>query len=263
MQANRIVLCELGDPKLPRVESYSPFCLKVHRALQLGGLSYERRHGVGPRAFKALNPAAQVPVLLLDDEPISDSTAIVTRLEEIAPAPLGRNLSASERAEAFLWEEMADTVLNGFLVAARWLDDENWVRTRRAYFETMPSAVRAVVPALLRRKVRKAMHAREIGRPDLGTTWQRFEQILDQLEARAPKNGFWISDAPSRADVAIFAQVWSFLTPLTPVQGERVSARPLLSAWLRRVDDACERARGATSRTLSVAAVPKRMAAFG
>jgi glutathione S-transferase len=235
----------------------------VHRALQLEGLSYERRHGIGPRAFKALNPAAQVPVLLLDDEAVSDSTAIVTRLEAIAPTPLGRSLSASEKGEAFLWEEMADTVLNGFLIAARWLDDENWARTRLAYFETMPRPVRAVVPTLLRRKVRKAMQSREIGRPDLRTTWKRFEQTLDQLEARAPKKGFWISDAPSRADVAIFAQLWSFLTPLTPAQGERVSARPVLAAWLGRVDDACEHAWGATSRILSVAAVPRRMAALG
>src|SRR5271167_2581053 len=94
-----LVLCELADASADGVESYSPFCLKVHRALRAAGLAYERRHGTRPDSFASLNPAGQVPVLLVDGEPVADSTRIVKRIETIAGV-LGGELDARARAEA-------------------------------------------------------------------------------------------------------------------------------------------------------------------
>jgi hypothetical protein len=65
-----LVLCELTDAGEPRLESHSPFCLKVHRALELCRFSYERRHAARPDAYRHYNPLAQVPVLLVDGEPV-------------------------------------------------------------------------------------------------------------------------------------------------------------------------------------------------
>jgi hypothetical protein len=52
MSKHQLVLCELADAGLPSHESFSPFCIKVHRALRVVGLAYLRRHGsvlkVGP-----------------------------------------------------------------------------------------------------------------------------------------------------------------------------------------------------------------------
>src|SRR5579863_6280466 len=86
--APQLILCELADASVHGVESYSPFCLKVHRALQAAGLPYERRHGRAPQDFAKENPRGQVPVLLVDGEPVADSTRIVRRIEEIA-GPIG------------------------------------------------------------------------------------------------------------------------------------------------------------------------------
>src|SRR5437588_5702519 len=98
-----LVLCELADPGIDGVESYSPFCLKVHRALRAAGLRYQRRHGDRPDAFAHLNPTRQVPVLLVDGEPVSDSTRIVQRIEKITGGALTRGLDDRGRAEAWLW----------------------------------------------------------------------------------------------------------------------------------------------------------------
>src|SRR5260221_5027844 len=239
MTTPNIVLCELPDPGIPSIESYSPFCLKVHRALQLCRLPYERRHAQRPDAFRSYNPAAQVPVLLVGGEPIADSTLILSRLDALSGGRLSRGLSARGRSEAFLWEEMADSVLNGFLVAARWLDEESWPKTKDAYFATMPGFVRAIVPDRIRSRVRKALWARDVTRPSLAACWSRFEETLDHLDARAPGHGFWLGETPSRADVAIFAQLWSLRTDLTPRQAASIAQRSKLLAWLSRVDDAC------------------------
>jgi glutathione S-transferase len=239
MATPHLVLCELPASKIPRLESHSAECLKAHRALQLCGFTYERLHGERPDAFKRYNPAGQVPVLLIEGKPLSDSTRIVSRIDALSDGRLTQGMSHRERAEAYLWEEMADTVLVGFVEAARFVDDDNWPRTREAYFAHLPPLVRAFLPAMVRRRVRRKLVARDFIRPDVETCWARFEDTLDRLEMRAPGRGFWMGDRPSRADVAIFAPLWSLRTELTVRQARSIAARRRLSAWLLRVDAAC------------------------
>ena len=46
-------------------------------------------------------------MLLVDGEPVSDSTRILRRIESIA-GPIGGETDARSRAEAWLWEELAE-----------------------------------------------------------------------------------------------------------------------------------------------------------
>jgi glutathione S-transferase len=241
-----LVLCELSDTGLAALESYSPFCLKVLRALRAAGLPVRRQHAGRPDAWRHYNAVGQVPVLLVDGEPIADSTQILARIETLG----GRSLLPADprlRAEALLWEELADTALNGFLVAARWADADNWPRTRAAYFGAMPAPVRAIVPALLRRGVVRSLVARDVWRAGPAACWARFAILLDGLEARAPASGFWLDDRITVADVSLFAQLHGLRTALTPVQRAAVEQRPRLCAWLDRVD-AATRAPDAVAR---------------
>ncbi|HEU4407446.1 MAG TPA: glutathione S-transferase N-terminal domain-containing protein [Polyangiaceae bacterium] len=231
-----LVLCEFVDPGLPTHESYSPFCLKVHRALRAAGLPYERRHGQRPVAFKDLNPALQVPILLVGGEPVHDSTRILARIEELAPP--ARPLDARTRAEALLWEELADTSLSAFLVAARWADERNWPAVEAAYFGAMPPPVRADVVPGLRANVLDALYKRDVWRLGPEACWRRFDEVLDQLELRAPDEGYWLGPSLSAADFGLFAQLFSFCTALTPWQHEALRRRPRLARYVDRVDAA-------------------------
>jgi glutathione S-transferase len=237
MQTHELTLCELQDTGNAAIESWSPFCLKVHRALRAAGLRYARQTTANPATWRHYNPTGQVPVLLVDGVPVADSTRILARIETLG----GRPLLPSDprlRAEALLWEELADTGLNAFLVAARWADDRNWPATRMAYFGGMPAPVRAIVPALLRRKVIKALVARDVWRRGAEDCWDRFETLVDALGERAPKIEFWSGDRVGVADVALFGQLQAFRSELTPWQRDCVEARPRLVAWLDRVDAA-------------------------
>jgi glutathione S-transferase len=232
-----LILCELTDPGIEGLESYSPFCLKAHRALRAAGLRYESRHADAPHAYKHLNPTGQVPVLLVDGEPVADSTAILQRIDTLTGA-LTRGLDARQRAEAWLWEELADSALNGFLVSARWADERNWPRVRECYFGTAPWFVRRIIAPRMRNEVVGAMVARDVWRRGAEACWARFQTTLDELEARAPQRGFWLNDAITVADVALFAQLHSLRTPLTPFQREQLAERTRLSVYLDRVDAA-------------------------
>lgn len=233
-----LTLLELADTGLAGFESYSPFCLKVHRALKYAGLTYTRACADNPASHRAHNPTGQAPVLLVGEEAVPDSTDILARLQKLAPGRIAVS------PEALLWEELADTAVNGFLVASRWADPRNWPATRAAYFASMPAPVRAVIPALLRRKVVRALVARDVWRAGPEACWRRFGALLDQLDARAPEQGFWLPGPLSVADLALFAQLHSLRTPLTPWQAAEVARRTRLCAWLGRVD--------AATRTMSV-----------
>lgn len=234
-----IVLCEVGQTGVPGLESWSPFCLKVHRALRIAGLPYTSRHGQMPAEFKDLNPAGQVPVLVVDDTPVFDSTRILQKILELAP-------NAFEvSAEAWLWEDWADRALNGYVVAARWADPKNWPLLRDQYFGNAPWFVRAFIAPAVRRRVMNALVARDFLRQGPVALWNDFRRILDHLEERAPASGFWLGDVVSIADLGIFAQLRSLRTQLTAAQSRDIELRPRLVDYLDRVDSATRSARAA------------------
>lgn len=235
----KLVLCELGETHLPNLESYSPFCLKVHRGLKYLGLPYERRHGL-PSSFKKHNPTGQVPVLLIGEgegEVVSDSTDILVRLQTIAGRSFHPAGDAKLAAEAHLWEEFADTSLGGFLVASRWADERNWPGFRERVLSAVPSLLRGIIGARVRKQIVQRLVARDIWRAGPEACWRRFQTMLDALEARAPEQGFWLGSF-SAADLALFAQLFGLRNDLTPWQSEQISARSRLSRYVDRVDAA-------------------------
>ncbi|HEY0134656.1 MAG TPA: glutathione S-transferase family protein [Nannocystis sp.] len=231
-----LVLCELDRTDLPGLESYSPFCLKVHRALKSAGLPYTSRHGAHPGAHGDVSKNGQVPVLLLDGEAIDDSTVILARLAALQPTPAWAAVDPQLHAEALLWEELADVSLGGFVMAARWADDRNWPAVQGALFGAAPWPVRRFIAPATRRRITATLVARDVWRAGPDACWRRFDTLLDSLERLAPAAGFWLGDHLTVADLGLFAHLHSLRTPLTPWQRARVEARPALLAWLDRVD---------------------------
>lgn len=227
-----LTLVELDQDPLPGFESYSPFCLKAHRTLALAGLRYARMSAGTPGLRARYNPTGQVPVLLVGEERVPDSSAIARRVMVLCPGRI------AEHPEAWLWEELGDTALNGFLVAARWADERNWPAVRDAYFARMPTLLRAIVPSKIRKRVVAGLGARDIWRAGPEACWSRFQRLLDDLDGRAPADGFWLGERATIADIALFAQLHSLRTPLTPWQAAEVERRPRLRDWLGRVDAA-------------------------
>jgi glutathione S-transferase len=237
-----LTLCELADTGSEAVESYSPFCLKVHRGLRSAGLRYERRFGKAPKDFRALNSTGQVPVLLVDREPVSDSTRILQRIDALTGA-FTRDLDERQRAEAWLWEELSDTALNGFVVSARWAFDENWPLVLETYFGTAPWFVKKLIAPRLRTYVVGSLIARDVWRQGREACWERFLETLDGLDTRAPEDGFWVSGTITVADLGLFGQLQSFRTPLTCAHSQQLELRKRLTAYLDRVDAATRQPR--------------------
>jgi glutathione S-transferase len=237
---HKLVLCDFPSAPPPRDArwlSYSPFVTKVDRALKLAKLPFTHERVEMMRISK-LNPKGQLPVLLVNDEVVSDSTTILQRIDQLAPGSLNPGLEGARLAEAWLWEEFADTALYPQVLATRWADDRGWPVVRQAFFGSFPPVVRDLLAGFIRRKTFSVLVARDFTRGGLAECETRLFRVLDQLEARAPKSGFWLGEAPSVADLGLFAQLHSLRLPETAFRASDIAARKNLSAWLDRVDAA-------------------------
>jgi glutathione S-transferase len=233
-----LILCdfpaETGEPGWP---SFSPFVLEVERALQLTKLPFRHKR-VSMLGITKRNPTGQLPVLMVGSEPVADSTLILHRLELLAPGTLTGGLDARNLAEAWLWEEFADTALYPHVLAVRWADDRGWPVPRKAFFGGMPPLIRDVVARMVRRKTLGVLQARDFTRAGLAVCEARLARVLDHLDARAPESGFWLGDRPSVADLGLFGHLHSLRLPQLPWRAVQVAQRERLSRWLDRVDAA-------------------------
>jgi glutathione S-transferase len=219
--------------------SFSPFVLTVQRALVLAKLPY-RREQLSMMNIKKYNPTGQLPVLMVDSEPVADSTAIMHRIEQLAPGSLTKGLDLRGVAEAWLWEEFADTALYPQVLATRWADERGWPTPRRAFFGAMPPVVRDLVATMVRRKMKENLQSRDFTRAGLAACEARLFRVLDHLEARAPAQGFWLGDSATVADIGLFGQLHSLRLPQTAFRAGELAQRTRLTAWLDRIDAATQ-----------------------
>jgi glutathione S-transferase len=176
--------------------------------------------------------------VIFDGDKVADSTRILHRIESLRPGALTSGLAGRSIAEAWLWEEFSDTSLYPYVLATRWVDDRGWPVPRKAFFGDLPAPLRAIVPGIVRRATKKKLIGRDFTRAGLEACYERMRRTLDELDTRAPDDGFWLGAAPSVADLGLFAQLHSLRLPLTAFQAEEVAQRARLSRYLDRVDAA-------------------------
>ena len=218
-------------------ESFSPFVLQVSRALRLAGLSFEHAYASMTK-LKELNPTGQLPVVAFGDEKVADSTRIMRRIESLHPGSMTKGLDARGKAESWLWEELADTALYPLVLAARWADDRGWPVPREHFFGGLPPVVRTIVGGAVRRNTIKKLVGRDFLRGGLDACYARMTTTLDDLDARAPADGFWLGEHATAADIGLFAQLHSLRLPLVEHAAAEVAKRANLSKYLDRVNAA-------------------------
>lgn len=216
---------------------FSPFVLQVSRALKLAKLPLEHAYASMTK-LKELNPKGQLPVVAFDDEKVADSTLIMKRIESLVPGCFSRGLDARGRAESWLWEELADPALYPLCLATRWADDRGWPVPREKFFGGLPPVVRTLVGNAVRRDTVKKLVGRDFLRGGLDACYERMERTLDDLDARAPAEGFWLGEHPTAADIGLFAQLHSLRLPLVEHAAAAVAKRKTLTKYLDRVDAA-------------------------
>ena len=136
----------------------SPFCGKLETYLRMTGTP----HTVVAAAMTKA-PKGKIPFVTIDGELIGDSQLIIDRLERTGPQPLDADLSARDRATGRAVRRMNEegTYFGG--VYLRWATDDGFPHVRQELSKILPAPIRLLLP-LIRRKVRKSVHAQGTGR---------------------------------------------------------------------------------------------------
>ena len=218
--------------------SLCPFCSKVRTGLELKGIPY-RTVEVNPRTkaeLPALPPDAprKVPVLMVGDTVVQDSTAILRFLDEGFPGTVRfRPDSAVLRARADELEEWVDAELIRALPTVLY---GTWREAGRAAAIVARGSklnlaqdfgVKVAGPVIMHLVAKRLL--KKSGRKD-GHAW--VNENLDQIERWLGNEPFVCGSVMTIADVAIlgaFECVRDF-----PIY-ESIQRRPCLSSWLARM----------------------------
>ena len=228
-------------------ESASPFCVKVHRALGLKGLSYKVRNVFSPKELSRLNPDhKKLPVLEVDGERIIDSTEIIKYLD----ANYSENQILGDDQPWFVGvlEDWADASLYWFAVYYRWQVLENFEPFSKRAFAKLPAALRWFVPGLVRKKTLKSLHAQGIGRFSESEVREQLRGHLAHLDRLLGEHEWMSGTKIGAADLAVFPLVRQFALASMPQCRPLVLEHERLNSWLKAVD-----AKTSTEHTVAVA----------
>ena len=193
----------------------SPFVTKAEMLLKLSGLPYRTdTEGFG----KA--PKGKLPYIEDDGARIADSTFIRWHLEKKYRIEFDRGLTAEQRAVAWAFEKMAEDHLYWALLHSRWVDDANFAKGPMVFFRRIPAPVRPIMVAMIRRQVRKALHAHGMGRHSPAEIAALATHAIGAIADYLGQKPFFMGAEPTGVDATIFAFAAGALCPTfeTPIR---------------------------------------------
>jgi len=181
----------------------SPFCLKVVTYLQLAKLAFEPVLGLSNLRGA---PKGKLPYIEDDGELIADSGFIIPYLQKKYGSLVNEPTNARDHGALWAITRMLDEDLYFSLLYVRWLDEDNWNNyTFPQFFSKMPLPIRAIVPALIRRGVKKSLHRQGRGRHSPGEIMDIGQRTLEAVRDYLGSNPFIGGEAVSVADATVYA----------------------------------------------------------
>ena len=223
-------------PGLTRNRTLSPPCGKARMALAFKGLDYETRNVRLPAQIKRYNSRGRVPVLLIGDEIVVDSTDILDALDQRHPDPPLEPTDPAARAQARILEDWADEALYFYGVYFRWCHPPNYARMREHVLNRLPIPFRWIAPLIARRRVRTRTLGQGVGLKDEATVRRELQTCLQSIETLLSFQPYLVGERISRADLAVAAVLDQVhLELLTPDCAAEIDRHPQISTWLERL----------------------------
>jgi len=187
----------------------SPFVTKAEMLLKLAGLPYRTERGSLRRA-----PKGKLPYLDDMGRMVADSTLIRWHIEKTYHIDFDEGLSAAERGITWAVEKLMEDNLYWAIARDRWLDADNFAKGPAQFFQAVPSPLRRLVGALVRRKVKQTLWAQGLGRhaPEelVALAAKGIASIADILGDKP----YLMGERPCGADATLFAFAMGALCPL-------------------------------------------------
>jgi len=205
----------------------SPFCMKVEVFLKLAGLPY----AVDDRQPPFRLPKGKLPALRDGGTLVCDSQAIVAHLQQRYRDQLPPALRTPEHGADLALRRLFEEHHYFTALWGRWIDDTAFDRVAEAFFGRLPWPLRTLVPALVRRKMRRDLHGQGLGRHSPAEIAARACADLDAAQAMLGGRPYFGGDAPSALDCTVYAFLANalFVAIDTPVRRHLQGQAPLVA----------------------------------
>lgn len=184
----------------------SPFVIKADLLLKLSGQPYE-----ATRVDVRKAPKGKLPVIVDDGVTVADSTFIRFHLEDKYGIDFDAGLSPAERGAAWALEKLCEDHLYWIEVKNRWMENANFDKGPRRFFEAVPLPLRPVVTTMIRSRVRKALWLQGLGRHSAAELTRLGKRGIDSISAILGDKPFMMGPKACAADATAFAFVASLL----------------------------------------------------
>lgn len=193
----------------------SPMCMKSHVLLKMAGVDYR----TDTKGFNKA-PKGKLPYIEDDGAIIADSTFIRWHLEQKYGVDFDKGLTAEQRAQAWAFEKLCEDNIYWANMHSRWLDDANFARGPSKFFDGAPALIRPLVRGMIRRGVRRTLHAQGTGRHSPSEITRLTTAGIDAIAAQLGDKTWLMGYEPCGADASVHACVTSLLAPIfeTPLR---------------------------------------------
>jgi glutathione S-transferase len=209
----------------------SPFVMKAETLLKMAKLPYRTDTGGFSKA-----PKGKLPYIEDEGTIVADSTFIRWHIEKKYNVDFDRGLDAAQRATGWAFEKMIEDNLYWVIVRERWVDDANFRKGPRRFFDRVPAPIRPLIVPLIRRKVRNALYGQGMGRHSDEEIAVLATKSINALGDFLGDKPFFFGAEPTGVDATVFAFVAGALCPhFTTGSGAAVGRYESLRRYVGRM----------------------------
>jgi glutathione S-transferase len=208
----------------------SPFCMKLEMYLRLAKIPYEIV--ITPRPSQA--PKGKLPFIEDNGKTIGDSKFIIAYLKKQYGDPLDGHLTNEQQALALAIQCLLEEHFYWIAVYSRWIDPAGWAATKPRFFNKSPLLLKLILPSMIRRYMKKQLHAQGMGRHTQEEIYQMGREDISALAALLGEKPFMLGNEVSSIDAAIYATLANILV-LNSLFKPTVESFPNLMAYYERM----------------------------
>ncbi len=210
----------------------SPFCTKVELFLRAAKIQY-RTAGFNPTRA----PKGKMPYILFDGQLLPDSSLIIEHLVKKYQIDWDRHLSPKQKAIGHLLKRTLEEATYFCELWNRWGDDDNWKTVKSIYFGFMPAPIRAVVPEILRRKVKAAAWGQGVARYSRAELSAIVDHDFSAIAEIIGSGPFALGEQFTTYDCTAYAFLLAGTAPMPNPLSPGLRAHPNLTTYLQRVKE--------------------------
>lgn len=210
----------------------SPFCMKLENYLRMSGLPFK----LAPNANIMKAPKGKMPYIEDNGRVIGDSTLIIDYLKKTYGDKLDAKLTAQQRAVALSMQRLMEENLYWAAVYSRWFEPAGWRLTRQAFFGKLPPPLKALVPRLARRGLKRQLHGHGMGRHSSEEIYAIGKADITALADFLGEQPFFMGAEPTSLDATAYAFLANLLwAPVDSPLSRHAASRPNLEAYCQRM----------------------------